>query len=244
MLLEGVFIALALSAVAIGMVCALSCVVLGQLLDDPGGLWLGVGLTVYSSVAVPAATINAHTGLGEAPLGNVRMVAEAMLVAAVLASVFGAGHSLRVSSMPLLVGLSVLAAAVGFGVRLPEASLAVTASPTVRFGACALWLVSGLVLVLVLVLVLAGWLPRTGWQLWAGAGYSVIAVAHAVRIAAGTPAERGMVFSALRFVGLAVVFIGVVPGRAAGSGRSVRDPPGPARGAGRRSGRSPAGGAS
>ncbi len=50
------------------------------------------------------------------------------------------------------------------------------------------------------------------WQLWVGLGIAVIAVAHILRVAAGSPADPlGITFSCLRFIGVSLVFFGAAP---------------------------------
>jgi two-component system OmpR family sensor kinase len=197
---------LALGSVGIGVIGATLCGVLGQLADEAQGLWLGAGMTLYSVVAIPAATVNANTGFGEAAVGNVRLVAHITAVAIAFAAV-------RVPSRPrwdgwfvIYLGLAVAAAAAGVGKFLPGWSLAVTTNPTVRFSVCALWAVSGL------SLVAAGWSRRPSWLIWVGLGWTVIAVAHILRVSAGSPqVPLGLTFSALRMFGLLVLLAGVAP---------------------------------
>jgi hypothetical protein len=65
--LQDVSVSLAVTAAAIGVCSAICCAVLGQLYDDARGLWLAVGLTVYSVLGIPAATLNAVVStIGEA----------------------------------------------------------------------------------------------------------------------------------------------------------------------------------
>lgn len=203
---QNVSVSLAVTAAAIGVFSAICCAVLGQLHDDARGLWLAVGLTVYSVLGIPAATLNADAGFGEASFGNVRIVAHAMLVAATFAAVYVVTRPLWDGWMALGAGGMVAAAAAGFGLVQPALSIAINMSQGVRFGLCALWLASGV------SLVVAARNVRIPWQLWAGLGFTVIAVAHTIRVAVGSPMDPlGITFSCLRFVGVSLVFYGAAP---------------------------------
>jgi two-component system OmpR family sensor kinase len=204
--LQDVSVVLAATSVAIGIGSAFSCAVLGHLHDEPRGLWLGVSLTIYSLVAIPAATMSADAGLGGAPVGNVRMLAHAMVVVSGLAAVLVATRPLWDGWSAFVLGGPAIIAAGGLGVMYPELSLLVSTSQGVRFTICGLWLVAGI------SITIAARSARITWQLWAGLGYTVIAVAHIIRVAAGSPDDPlGITFSGLRFVGVALLFVGAAP---------------------------------
>ncbi|MGI8817081.1 MAG: sensor histidine kinase [Pseudonocardia sp.] len=205
--IDEVPVALALVAVAVGMISALSCAVLGQLADDPRGLWLCAGITLYSAIGIPAATLISHSSVAEeAAIGNVRLLAHAMFVALTFAAVFVKVRPSMDGWLVLFIGLSMSGAAATIGVALPEGSLAVTTNQTVRFTLCALWLASA-----VCIIRIAG-APRRSWLFWAGLGCLVIAVAHTLRAAAGSPLTPvGLSFSTIRLVGVGVLLAAVAP---------------------------------
>jgi two-component system OmpR family sensor kinase len=197
---------LALVAVAFGMMGAISISVIGQLHDEPRGLWLSVGLTLYSLVAIPAATLNAHEGFGEAPLGNVRLTAHILFAVSILGAVFVAERPPRDGWICVIVAGLLLGLAGAVGIYWPDASLAVNTAQPVRYGVCILWVLASV------GVVVQARVHRVSWLLWTGLGCAAMGVAHIIRVSAGSPAEPlGVAFSLLRLLGVVLVFLGVVP---------------------------------
>lgn len=204
--LQNVAISMAVTSAAIGVFSAICCAVIGQLHDDARGLWFCVGLMLYSLVGIPAATLTADAGLPEPAFGNVRIVAHSLLVVVTFASVFVVARPRWDGWLPFGLGLAVTAGAAGLGLAFPALSAAVNASQAVRFGVCALWLVSGV------SVVVAARTARISWQLWVGLGLTILAAAHTVRVALGSPFDPlGISFSSLRFFGVSLIFFGAAP---------------------------------
>jgi two-component system OmpR family sensor kinase len=199
-------VALALVAVAGGVLSAFGCAVLGQLGDEPAGLWLSAGLSFYSVVGIPVATYNANSPVSDAAVSNLRYTANTIFVVLTLAAVFTAGRPRRDGWVVLGFGLMLGLGAAGLGVAYPAESLALTTNSAARFVLCGFWLLSGA------LVVAAGWARRTPWLSWAGLGYTVIAIAHTARVASGSPFNPlGPTFPSLRLLGVLLLVGGVLP---------------------------------
>jgi len=199
-------ISLALVAVAGGALSAFACGVLGQLGDEPAGLWLCAGLAFYSVIGIPVAAYNANTPDAEAAVSNVRLVANAMFIALTLTAVFAAKRPSRDGWSVLAIGLLAALSAAALGVAYPAESLDVSTNPGVRFALSAFWLASGV------VLIATGGTRRTPWMYWAGIGCTIIAIAHTQRAAAGSPyIPLGSTFTSVRLLGVLIVAAAVLP---------------------------------
>jgi two-component system OmpR family sensor kinase len=194
---------LALVSVAVGTLSAVSIGVLGQLTNDARGLWIGAGVLLYSLIGIPAATLSAQVPQEDATIGNVRLLAHVMFVVLTFAAVFAAARPGGDGWTVLFLGILLTAGVVGAGLAFPQGSLAITTNPVVRSGVCVAWVLSGL------CVVLTSWLRNASWLFWVGMGCTVIAVAHAFRVAAGSPdAPLGLSFSTVRLFGVILLLIG------------------------------------
>lgn len=202
---EGVTVALALLSVAVGVASALACVAIGEIHHDFRGVCLGVGIGLYSLFGIPAASFGTIAADAAGPLGNVRFGSHLVLVALTFVAL-----SVPAGARPLakgwgLLGLGVVAvtAAAGFGVAFPAGSVAITTSQGAQHVVVLAWLLSGLCLVAV------GWLHREQWLSRAGWGCLVIAVAHVVRVTAGSPyLPFDAAYSTLHLSGLVMLLAG------------------------------------
>ena len=206
LLTREVGVALALVAVAGGVLSAFGCGVLGQLGDEPAGLWLCAGLAFYSVIGIPVATYNASSPDSDAAVSNLRFVSNAMFVALTLAAVLVATRPRRDGWVVLSGGLILGLAAAALGVAYPAESLVLSTSPSIRFGLSVCWLMSGV------ILIGAGGVRRTSWLSWAGIGCTMIAISHAQRASAGSPfIPLGSAFTSVRLLGVLVIVAGVLP---------------------------------
>jgi two-component system OmpR family sensor kinase len=189
---------LALCAAAAGATTAILSRMTGQLRPDPRGRWLCLALLLYTVVAIPAATIGATARWDEAAVGNVRLFAHAAFVALLYLIAWAPGMPRWLSVGTALLGLlSVAAALGGLGEAYPSSCLAVTTAPALRWGLNGFWVAAPLTLIATALRQRAATLYRVGLAL------EIIAVAHALRVAQGSPAAPfDLSFSLMRLLGI------------------------------------------
>lgn len=200
---SSVSVTFALVSVAVGIASAISCSVIAHLTEDARGLWMGAAITLYSMIAIPAATLDSTSTFGDAVLGNVRLMAHTLLVILTFIAVFASVRPPWDGGSVLLGGLLIVAVVAGLGLAFPSASEAVNTSIVVRLSLSVFWVLSGM------AMVLASWVRGEGWISWVGMGCTVIALAHVLRVVSSGPdAPLGVSFSIVRLFGVVLLFLG------------------------------------
>jgi two-component system OmpR family sensor kinase len=192
---------LSLAAVAAGATGAILSRMSAHLRRDARSLWLCLALSLYTLVAIPAATVGASSRWDEAAVGNVRLFTHTVFVALIYL-IAGAPRILtRFTVSAGMLGLLVLAAVlVWSGERYPMSCLAVTTSPVVRWGLAVLWVTAPLCVMGHAVRTRCVTAYRVGLAL------EIVAVAHTLRVYQGSPVVPfDLSFSSVRLLGIVLL---------------------------------------
>jgi two-component system OmpR family sensor kinase len=193
---------LALCAVAAGATFVLLCRVYARLCETTRrSVWLSLALSVYTVVAIPAATIGATSRWDAAAVGNIRLFAHAVFVALIFLVAIGPPMPRWSAGAFGLLGLVAIAAVlVWLGETYPASCMAVTTSPIARCTLMVFWVLGPL------LILGTGIRDRSDSLYRVGLGLEIVAVAHAVRVDQGDPAAPlDLSFSLLRLLGLVLL---------------------------------------
>jgi two-component system OmpR family sensor kinase len=205
----------ALLAVTAGGMAAILAHVVSRLIEDRRMAWLSVALTVYSLVALPAATIDGRLDDPRLAIDVARLFAQAIVVVLLVVAIRGPALPrcprwwLSVAAVPLTVGVA------GLGAAFPGVAAHLSFSGTAQAGlACA-----GPVAALLLASV--GWATAAPTLSRLGVGFAVLMLVPPPRSGpGGDPADGpvavvGLTESSVHLLGMLLVLVALV--------RAVRD---------------------